>query len=110
MLRINCPWCGLRDEEEFSYGGPWDRARPENPAELSDAEWATYLFKRDNHRGVALEKWRHTYGCRQWFVCERDSVSHQVSRVLFLGEAPRPGTPQNHLSAHGSALDQKVGS
>ena len=21
MLRIECPWCGLRDEPEFSYGG-----------------------------------------------------------------------------------------
>ena len=21
MLRINCPWCGARNEDEFSYGG-----------------------------------------------------------------------------------------
>jgi sarcosine oxidase delta subunit len=21
MLRIDCPWCGVRNEDEFSYGG-----------------------------------------------------------------------------------------
>jgi sarcosine oxidase, subunit delta len=88
MLKINCPWCGVRDEEEFTIGGPWNKPRPADPAALSDEEWADYLFTRDNARGFALEKWRHTYGCRQWFVCERHSVTHEIVEVYRLDEVP----------------------
>jgi len=28
MLRIECPWCGLRDEPEFTYGGESHITRP----------------------------------------------------------------------------------
>ena len=31
MLLIDCPWCGPRDECEFSYGGEAHIKRPENP-------------------------------------------------------------------------------
>ena len=43
MLNIECPWCGLRHETEFSYGGEAHIARPENPEELSDKEWADFF-------------------------------------------------------------------
>ena len=36
MIRIECPWCGPRSEEEFTYGGPSHIVRPENPDEASD--------------------------------------------------------------------------
>ncbi|MFJ4256374.1 sarcosine oxidase subunit delta [Pseudomonas monteilii] len=100
MLKIHCPYCGKRDEEEFSYGGPWNKPRPANPLVLTDEEWADYLFTRDNVRGVALERWRHTFGCRQWFVCERDSVTHAISNIYRLNEVPVPATgPSDQLSA-----------
>jgi len=91
MLRITCPFCGTRDEEEFSYGGPWRKARPAEPAALSDAQWADYLFVQANPRGPSLEKWRHTHGCRQWFVVERHTVTHAVIRVTALSAIARTG-------------------
>ena len=52
MLLIPCPNCGPRDETEFHYGGQAHVAYPENPAELTDREWAEYLFYRDNTKGA----------------------------------------------------------
>ena len=93
MLRIQCPYCGsTRDEDEFTYGGPYKRVRPTTPQALSDQQWADYLFTRDNTRGRSLERWRHTFGCRQWFGIERDTVSHELIRVFTFAEVPRTGT------------------
>ncbi|MCY4425404.1 MAG: sarcosine oxidase subunit delta [Halieaceae bacterium] len=79
MLLINCPWCGRRDESEFSYGGEADIVRPADPALLSDAEWADYLFMRKNSRGRQREQWVHAQGCRRWFVVTRDTVSYRIA-------------------------------
>jgi len=37
MLLIRCPWCGDRDEVEFSYGGQAGVAYPSDPSALSHA-------------------------------------------------------------------------
>lgn len=89
MLRINCPCCGTRDEEEFTYGGAWDKPRPVDPAALSDTQWADYLFGKSNARGHTWEKWRHTNGCRQWFAVERHTVTHAIVRVAALEDVAR---------------------
>lgn len=104
MLRICCLWCGVRDEDEFTYGGAWDRERPTDPRPLSDEEWAAYLYTRENARGATLERWRHSYGCRQWMILERDTMTHRIARVLPLAEAPRRSrtearTPAQELQA-----------
>jgi len=88
MLLITCPWCGTRDEEEFTYGSVAQKRRPENSLALTDEEWARYLYVEENVRGVALERWRHTYGCRQWFHLERHTVTHAISQVVELGDKP----------------------
>lgn len=90
MLQIECPWCGIRDEEEFTPGGEAHIVRPEIPSLVSDEEWAEYLFVRKNPRGVSLERWRHTFGCRQWFHLARHTVSHEVTAVYPMG-AEYPG-------------------
>jgi heterotetrameric sarcosine oxidase delta subunit len=59
MLQIKCPWCGLRDETEYKYGGQAHVAYPEDPSALSDEEWAEYLFFRDNPKGPFAERWVH---------------------------------------------------
>lgn len=89
MLRIPCPWCGVRDETEFRYGGQAHLARPGNPAALSDAEWADYLFIRDNPKGEFAERWVHTAGCRRWFNVKRHTVTHEILAVYRIGE-PEP--------------------
>jgi sarcosine oxidase, subunit delta len=86
MLLIECPWCGPRGELEFSFGGPSHVERP--PESVSDAIWAKYLHTRENPKGLHLERWRHTHGCRQWFNVARDTVTHRISAVYRMGEAP----------------------
>ncbi|MBB4286264.1 sarcosine oxidase subunit delta [Roseospira goensis] len=86
MLLIECPWCGPREEPEFHYGGQAHVVRPADPAALSDADWAAYVFLRDNPKGVFAERWCHTAGCRRWFNVLRDTVSHRVLAVYRMGE------------------------
>jgi heterotetrameric sarcosine oxidase delta subunit len=88
MLRIACPWCGVRDETEFHYGGQAHIARPERPENLSDAEWADFLFMRDNPKGEFAERWMHTAGCRRWFNVKRHTVTHEILAVYRIGEEP----------------------
>jgi sarcosine oxidase, subunit delta len=87
MLQIACPWCGLRDEDEYRHGGESHAARPATTAD--DALWGDYLFNRVNPRGVHCERWLHAYGCGRWFNIARDTVTHEILAVYRMGE-PRP--------------------
>ena len=91
MLQIPCPWCGPRDETEFSYGGEAHILRPPDPAAVSDQEWANYLYLRDNPKGRCREQWCHSHGCRRWFNVERDTVSYRISAVYRQGDEPTGG-------------------
>ena len=93
MLLIPCPWCGDRDETEFSYGGEAHITRPKEPEKLSDAEWADYVFMRPNSKGILLERWVHTHGCRRWFNAARDTVTYKIHAVYKMGEKP-PRVPK----------------
>lgn len=86
MLYIKCPWCGWRDESEFSYGGEAHIVRPRDPDALSDAEWADYLFMRTNPRGLHRERWVHTAGCRRWFNAIRDTETYEFKAFYRMGE------------------------
>jgi len=86
MLLIDCPWCGPRAETEFSCGGEAHIARPADPESVSDAQWADYLFHRNNHKGAHREQWVHTYGCRRWFNAERDTITYKIKRTYRLDE------------------------
>ena len=44
MIIINCPYCGARDQSEFSNGGEAHVVRPENPQILTDKVWGEYVF------------------------------------------------------------------
>jgi heterotetrameric sarcosine oxidase delta subunit len=91
MLHIPCPFCGPRDEREFSYGGEAHIARPENSWTLSDADWADYVFMRTNPKGRHAERWRHSHGCGRWFNALRDTVTHEIAATYRIGEAPPAG-------------------
>ncbi|MGW6912031.1 sarcosine oxidase subunit alpha family protein [Streptomyces sp. NPDC054940] len=86
MLLIPCPWCGPRDEAEFHYGGQAHVPYPENPAALTDEEWARYLFFRDNPKGPFAERWSHGAGCRRWFNAVRDTATNEILAVYRAGE------------------------
>ncbi len=89
MLLINCPWCGPRGEHEFSCGGESHIARPALAS--TDAEWSDYLYFRKNPKGEHLERWRHDFGCRQWFNVARDTRTHAIRAVYRMDEQkPEP--------------------
>lgn len=91
MLRIPCPWCGVRDQDEFRCGGEASVVRPPQPDQAPDADWADYLFYRDNAKGPHLERWLHAFGCRQWFLLRRDTLTHEITEVRRLDEAGEDG-------------------
>ena len=91
MLLIECPYCGLRDETEFSYAGEAHIARPLETDKLSDAEWADYLFMRSNPKGAHREQWLHAAGCRRYFNAVRDTVTYKISATYRIGEQPPVG-------------------
>ena len=86
MLLIECPWCGERDESEFSYAGEAHIARPLQTEKLSDAQWADYLFMRKNPKGLHREQWLHAAGCRRYFNAERDTVTYRMTGTYKIGE------------------------
>jgi sarcosine oxidase subunit delta len=88
MLLIDCPWCGRRPENEFSYAGEAHIARPPDPAAVDDAGWAAFLYARSNPKGTHAERWRHVHGCGRFFNCVRDTVSDRICATYRPGEAP----------------------
>ena len=88
MFLIECPYCGPRDESEFSCGGEAHIVRPPNPDALDDVAWADYLFMRSNPKGLHHERWVHAQGCRRWFNVRRDTVTHVILAVYPMGEPP----------------------
>lgn len=91
MLLINCPWCGPREEAEFICGGEAHIVRPLDPQNLSDEEWADYVFMRKNIKGDQNEQWFHSAGCRRWFNVERNTVTYKFGRSYKPGDR-RPGS------------------
>ena len=89
MLLIACPYCGERPEIEFAYGGQAHLARPKAPSELTDDEWADFLYRRDNVKGVHAERWRHVHGCGRFFNALRDTTSDQFLATYEIG-TPAP--------------------
>ena len=97
MLVITCPYCGPRCESEFSNGGEAHIERPKDPEALSDAEWAEFVFLRNNPKGLLLERWNHAQGCRRWFNVARDTVTYEILAVYPMGSPPPALTPKRYV-------------
>ena len=89
MLIIECPYCGPRDQSEFSNGGEAHVKRPDGSQNISDREWAEYVFIRSNPKGLYYERWVHSHGCRKWFNCVRDTSTDEILKTYKIDE-PRP--------------------
>lgn len=88
MQRFPCPFCGLRDETEFHFAAEAGKSRPEPAPEVSDADWAGYLYMNDAPRGEAREVWVHLT-CGEFFAMTRDTVTREVIASTALpGRAP----------------------
>ena len=83
MQLFPCPFCGLRDESEFHFAGEAGNLRPDGRDVPAD-RWAGYLHMRDNPKGKTREVWMHMT-CGEFFVMERDTVTHAVAGSVDLG-------------------------
>jgi sarcosine oxidase subunit delta len=88
-MLIRCPWCGERPFSEFEYGGDASIARPDAPERVSDTDWLSYLYLRQNPRGIHRELWFHEYGCEQWLEVMRDTLTHGISAVAPAAQSGR---------------------
>lgn len=85
MMLIACPHCGPRTEAELRYGGEAHVRLPPDPAALSDAEWARFVFHRANPEGLFTERWCCAGGCRRWFHVTRDTVTDEIIATWPVG-------------------------
>lgn len=86
-MRIVCPFCGERGNEEFSYLGDASLVRPDPASADSAQKFSEYVYLRDNPRGAFRELWYHTAGCHAWLVVTRDTMTHEIFSVEFAGDA-----------------------
>ena len=78
MQQFNCPFCGPRDQTEFTYL----REVAAVPAlDATPARWQRFVYERDNPCGPHDEWWHHNLGCRQVLEVRRDTSTHAVLRV-----------------------------
>lgn len=93
-MRIACPYCGVRDAQEFSYLGDASlQNRPETPAGVplepsAEDAWHDYVYLRTNEAGDHTELWYHSSGCRQWLKVTRNLRTHEITAVA-------PARPSN---------------
>ena len=78
MQQFTCPYCGPRDQSEFTYG----REVAAVPAlSGTQSDWQRFVYERDNPCGPHREWWHHNHGCRQWLEIVRDTLTHEVLDV-----------------------------
>ncbi len=88
MFLITCPYCGERDQSEFSYGGEVRAPRPTDSERLSDEAWAEFVFMRANPKGVLAERWVHSAGCRRFFRMLRNTATDEILAIYRMDEDP----------------------
>lgn len=77
-MRIPCPYCGSRGNDEFAVRGGVPPQRPDGDDAVA---WHDYVYLRDNRAGEHREYWQHVHGCRAWLIVTRDTRSHAVLAV-----------------------------
>ncbi len=88
MQLFPCPFCGPRDETEFHFAVEAGHARPEPATEVSDDDWADYIYTNRSPKGEAREIWIHVT-CGEYFILARDTVTRVVHGSEPLPEVAR---------------------
>jgi sarcosine oxidase subunit delta len=81
VSRLDCPFCGPRELEEFVF----HKTCPEPGASGFAA-----VYERVNRTDLSLEHWQHVRGCRAWLWVRRDPSTNTVLEVRLLGQEPVP--------------------
>jgi len=84
MFIVNCPYCGDRDQTEFSCHGEAHIPRPTETVKMTDEQWGDYVFFRTNPKGYHRERWLHDHGCRRWFNALRHTVKLMIPGLRYL--------------------------
>lgn len=77
MRRLDCPFCGPRELEEFHFLKT--RAEP-------DATPFGDVYQRINRVDASSEHWQHVSGCRAWLLVTRNPSTGEVLDVKRLSE------------------------
>jgi sarcosine oxidase subunit delta len=88
-MRISCPYCGPRGNEEFSYLGDASVRRPDPAGPDAARAFYEYVYLRDNPSGPHRELWYHGAGCRSWLVVTRNTRTHEITAVALVEAAAR---------------------
>lgn len=87
-MRIRCPYCGERSNDEFTMLGDAD-ALLARPTDSASQAFHDYAYLRTNPAGQLRELWYHAAGCRRWLVVTRDTRTHEVADVAFASARAR---------------------
>ena len=75
---MNCPLNGPRNISEFiCFGEVIDMP---NPNEMSDEQWADFMWMSNNTAGVVREWWCHT-ATSYWFIAERNTITDEIIKT-----------------------------
>ena len=89
-MRISCPYCGPRGNDEFSYLGDATVRRPDPAKPDAARAFHEYVYLRDNPSGAHRELWYHGGGCRKWLVVTRNTRTHEIGEVRFADAGGKP--------------------
>lgn len=83
MKILNCPLNGPRNISEFiCFGEVTDMP---NPNDLSDEQWADYMWMSNNTAGVVREWWCHA-ATSYWFIVERNTITDEILKTYPANE------------------------
>ena len=79
MHWLDCPRCGRRPLDEFTFGGE----RSAVPGTITDPDERDFdeVWILQNPDGVTTERWFHAHGCRRWLTVSRDTSIDVVLEV-----------------------------
>ena len=83
MKLMSCPVNGARPVNEFVYGGEYE-VMPD-PQNTDDADWASYIYHRNNAPTLKKEWWCHSPS-NTWFIAERNTLTDEVVQTYLFGE------------------------
>jgi len=89
-VRISCPYCGPRGNDEFTYLGDAAVRRPDPASADAGRAFHDYVYLRDNPSGNHRELWYHAGGCHSWLVVTRNTRTHEISDVTFADAGATP--------------------
>lgn len=100
-MRITCPHCGERGNDEFIYLGDAGLTRPAADAPEAADAFHDYGYLRRNAAGPHEELWFHNAGCHAWLVITRNTLTHEITNVALARDVARARAAERNREAEG---------